>query len=76
MEGLGPGNRRDVKIRLNGANHETGAQTVANLLEELRLPRQTVLIECNGEALSRYDWDTANLRDGDQIEILRVAAGG
>jgi thiamine biosynthesis protein ThiS len=65
-----------VKIRLNGADHDTGAETIANLLEELRLPRQTVLIERNGEALRREDWDGAILRDCDAIEILRVAAGG
>jgi thiamine biosynthesis protein ThiS len=65
-----------VRIRLNGADHETGAETAANLLEELHLPRQTVLIERNGEALCREDWDIAHLRDGDAIEILRVAAGG
>jgi sulfur carrier protein len=65
-----------VKIRLNGAERETGAATVAKLLEELGLPRQTVLVEQNGEPLSRGEWDAAALRDGDAVEVLRVAAGG
>jgi len=76
MEGLGSGNRRRVRIRLNGADQETGAETVAQLLEELHLPRQTVLVERNGEALGREAWNTEKLQDGDQIEVLRVAAGG
>jgi sulfur carrier protein len=65
-----------VRIRLNGTERETGAETVASLLEELRLPGQTVLVECNGEALTRERWDDARLREGDAVEVLRVAAGG
>ena len=76
MEGLGPGNRRDVRIRLNGTERETEAGTISSLLEELGLPRQTVLVELNGEALRREEWGAAPLRDGDAVEVLRVAAGG
>jgi sulfur carrier protein len=49
---------------------------VGGLVEELGLPRQMVLVECNGEALRREDWDGARLREGDAVEVLRVAAGG
>ena len=76
MEGLGPGNRRGVRIRLNGMERETGAETVAGLVEELRLPRQTVLVEHNGEALGRDAWEGTVLREGDALEILKVAAVG
>ncbi len=65
-----------MRIRLNGAERETGAETIAGLIEELRLPRQTVLVERNGEALRREEWEGSALRDGDAIEVLRVAAGG
>jgi sulfur carrier protein len=65
-----------VRIRLNGAETDTRAETIANLIEELRLPRQTVLVERNGEALRRDRWDAEPLREGDAVEVLRVAAGG
>jgi thiamine biosynthesis protein ThiS len=65
-----------VTVRLNGAERETCAETVGKLLEELRLPRQTALVERNGEALTREEWDGTRLREGDAIEVLRVAAGG
>ena len=65
-----------MRIRLNGAETETGAGTVAGLIEELRLPRQTVLVECNGQPLRREQWETERLREGDALEVLRVAAGG
>ena len=76
MEGLGPGNRGEVRIRLNGAERETEAGTIAKLLEELGVPRQTALVERNGEALSREAWEETRLREGDAVEVLRVAAGG
>lgn len=76
MEGLGPGHHLHVRIRLNGAERETEASTVANLLEELALPRQTVLVEINGDAPGRETWETVALREGDAVEVLRVAAGG
>jgi thiamine biosynthesis protein ThiS len=65
-----------MRIRLNGDERETTAETIAGLLEELRLPRQTVLVERNGEALRREEWEVAALSEGDAIEVLRVAAGG
>ena len=65
-----------MTIRLNGKDHETAAPTIATLLEELALPRQTTLVEQNGEARPRDEWQSATLQDGDKLEILRVAAGG
>jgi thiamine biosynthesis protein ThiS len=65
-----------VRIRLNGGEHETSAATIGALLEELALPRQTVMVERNGEAAPREQWGATALKDGDVIEVLRVAAGG
>jgi sulfur carrier protein len=65
-----------VKVRLNGTERETEAGTIAELVDELGLPRQAVLVELNGETLRREEWDAAPLRDGDAVEVLRVAAGG
>jgi sulfur carrier protein len=65
-----------MKIRLNGAEIETSARTLAELLEELGLPTSTVLVEQNGEAPARSEWPSASLRESDSVEILRVAAGG
>jgi len=65
-----------MKIRLNGADHETAAGNIGTLLDESGLPRQTALVEHNGEALRREEWDGAILHEGDAVEVLRVAAGG
>ena len=65
-----------MKIRLNGADYEAASSAVAGLLEELRLPRQAVLVERNGQPLDRSEWDSISLREGDSLEILRISAGG
>jgi sulfur carrier protein len=66
-----------MTISLNGkAVDARDAQTVADLIDRLQLPPQTILIEHNGDALHRHEWTKRQLREGDQIEFLRVVAGG
>ena len=66
-----------MRIFLNGEEAEThGAGSVADLVEHYRMPPQAVLIEHNGVALHRREWDQRTLAEGDRIEIIRVVAGG
>lgn len=65
-----------IGISLNGGSREVAAASVAALVEELGLHPATVLIELNGLALHRSEWEQARLKEKDQIEILKVAAGG
>jgi sulfur carrier protein len=66
-----------MTISLNGEIADTrGAQTIADLVDRYELPPNTVLIEHNGLALHRREWAERPLREGDQIEVLRVVAGG
>lgn len=48
----------------------------AALVSALELDPRTVLLEHNGKALLRGEWESTTLADGDRIEILRIAAGG
>jgi thiamine biosynthesis protein ThiS len=63
-------------LTINGEDRQSGATTVAGMVKEMGLPAPLVLIEHNGLALRRSEWEGAALRDGDRIEILRVSAGG
>lgn len=66
-----------MKVSINGELREiVMATTVAGLVEELGLPAQTLLIEHNGLALRREEWPGRALGDGDQIEFIRIVAGG
>jgi len=66
-----------MQISLNGAISDSrGAQTVGDLVHCYELPSETVLIEHNGVALHRREWQETALAEGDRIEIIRVVAGG
>jgi thiamine biosynthesis protein ThiS len=77
MQGLGPGARQCMNISLNGERVDAGGATnVAELVERFHLAPQAVLIEHNGRALHRHEWLQRSLAEGDQIEFVRVVAGG
>ena len=67
----------DVQIYLNGEPRTAlGGQPLADLIGSLGLSPQSALVEHNGRALFRSDWDQVRLAEGDRLEILRVVAGG
>ena len=63
-------------VTINGTERYLHATTVAGMVEEMGLPAPLVLVEHNDLALRKSEWERAPLRDGDRIEILRIAAGG
>jgi thiamine biosynthesis protein ThiS len=66
-----------MTISLNGENVDArDAEDIAQLVDRFQLAPQTILIEHNGVALHRHEWSQRALRDGDQIEFVRVVAGG
>ena len=70
-------NAPTIQVRINGeARAVPAGQTLAEVVADLGLPPQTALVEHNGQALLRSEWAERPLSDGDQLEILRVVAGG
>ena len=66
-----------VQVQVNGEPHTIpGGQLLEAFIANLGLPPQTTLVEYNGHALFRTDWDKIHLSVGDRLEILQVAAGG
>ena len=65
-----------ISIFLNGDPRAVAASNVTLLVSELSLPPETLLVEHNGLALHRSEWPSTALKDGDRVEILKVAAGG
>lgn len=63
-------------IQLNGEEKQVHAATLVELLQELKLPLATVLVEQNGITLHRHELEKAMLAETDKIEILQIAAGG
>jgi sulfur carrier protein len=66
-----------MKLTLNGQvrDMEIGA-TISDLLTSLQLAEKLVLVELNGNAMQRRDFQTTKLVDGDSVEIVRMVGGG
>ncbi len=66
-----------MKVIVNGQSHSVAnPQTIDGLVRELKLIPETLLIEHNGTALHREEWQRRAVQDGDKIELIRVVAGG
>jgi thiamine biosynthesis protein ThiS len=66
-----------MKISINGESTDArDAKTIAELVERFELSPETMLIEHNGLALHRHEWDQRSLAEGDRVEFVRVVAGG
>ena len=63
-------------LTINGAQREMLSEDLPTLVAELGLTPSLLLIEYNGKALLRSEWDQVNLSDGDVLELMTVAAGG
>jgi sulfur carrier protein len=66
-----------MKVRINGNLKEIGSiRTVAELLDVLRIPPSSALIEQNGNVIARPDFQITAVNEGDAIEIVQMVAGG
>jgi len=66
-----------MKIQLNGTETELEPGTsVAALLEQRGIHPQMAAVDVNGELVRRQDRAVRVLVDGDQVELVRMIAGG
>ena len=66
-----------MKIVLNGDPYDVpGPLTIAGLLARLDIDSRRVAVERNLVVLKRALFDTTEVTDGDQIEIVNFVGGG
>ncbi len=66
-----------IKIHANGETFEVPNGTRLDaFVQDRGLSPSHVVVERNGQALPRPDIGDTLLEDGDQLEILRIVAGG
>jgi len=64
-------------ITLNGERRELSApQTLTELLGALGFGDKPVVVELNREAIFPRDYGQTTVNDGDQLELVTLAAGG
>ena len=66
-----------MNIRLNGAEAETGAKTLAELCELLGYDREAkIATAVNGEFMAKEERPDYQLASGDEVEIVAPRQGG
>jgi len=66
-----------VTIFTNGKARQVHPdKTVAAMIQDLKLTPAAVLVERNGRALLRQEWEKEKVEHGDRLEFVRVVAGG
>ena len=65
-----------MRLKLNGAEKEVSAQTVAELLQQLDAPPTGVAVAQNGKVVRCAEHESTPLHSGDEIEIIRAVQGG
>ena len=51
-------------------------QTVAKLLDVLKVRNQTAIVEYNRKILDKNNYETTTLHEGDELELVRFVGGG
>ena len=66
-----------MTLKLNGELFDTPkAETVQDLLDELRIESGRVAVEVNLTIVKKADYTTFKLKDGDKVEIVNFVGGG
>lgn len=79
---MGPGPDRlvmaaKVTVFANGKARQVAPEkTVAEMVRDLKLTPAAVLVERNGRALLRQEWEKIKVEHGDRLEFVKVVAGG
>jgi thiamine biosynthesis protein ThiS len=66
-----------MKLIVNGEDREfASVPTVSALLNQLGMKPDRVAVELNRDLVPRERWDTAQLSEGDKLEIVHFVGGG
>lgn len=65
-----------MKVKINNTEKDVQAQTLADLAVEMSLPEKGVAVAVNNRMVPRTDWASANIKEGDNIVIIKAVCGG
>jgi sulfur carrier protein len=66
-----------MTLHINGQPREfTDGLTLSALVVQLGFKSDRLAIELNRDIVSRAQWDTTALKDGDRLEIVHFVGGG
>ena len=67
-----------MKITLNNnpAKFTQDTLTVKHLLQERNFTFKMLVIKINGDLVKKTEYDTAAIKDGDDVSVLHLISGG
>lgn len=66
-----------MRIYLNGESKDfPDSLTLAQLVDQLKLPARRIAVELNRNVVRRSEWETTTVSDSDRIEIVQFVGGG
>jgi len=65
-----------MRLTVNGELSESGAETLAGLLQQLNIEPGRVAVEVNESLVRRADYLSCRLKENDRIEIVNFVGGG
>jgi thiamine biosynthesis protein ThiS len=69
-----------MKLLINGKEQSfpglDSSSTLTDLVNHLQLTGDRVAVEHNGQIVSRSDWSSNQLSEGDKLEIVHFVGGG
>ncbi len=70
-------NSNVAKIQLNGDPYEiNSSMNLSGLLNKLKIQKNKVAIEVNGEIVQKDKYESLVLKKGDKVEIVHFIGGG
>ncbi len=65
-----------MKILLNAKEKEIQSTTISELLKELNLKTEGIAVALNYEVISKKNFDFAEIKDGDKVDVVKAVQGG
>ena len=65
-----------VLVYINGCEQAANGKTVVDIINEMNIDIRTIAVELNEEIVSKGDYDSTTLKDGDVLEVVSFVGGG
>ena len=63
-------------VFVNGKEQAANGKTVEDIINEMNIDKRTIAVELNEEIVSKVDYDSTTLKDGDVLEVVSFVGGG
>jgi len=66
-----------INIKVNNTTHQfQAASSLAIILNELKIATNGIAVAVNQNIITKTDWNTQTLNEGDEVLIIKATQGG